>query len=68
MSNVTALLDCLRECADDLAAELDARHSHRVRYPSIMRDWQRDMTPVVRARALLAEWSERLTSCDSDRR
>lgn len=46
--------DALRECAEDLAAELDARHCHRDRYPSIMRDWQRDMVPVERARALIA--------------
>jgi len=56
--NTAELTDLLRELADDLAAELDARHKSRDRSPTIMRDFERDMTPVRRAYALLAKLEE----------
>jgi hypothetical protein len=49
------LLDALAECCESLAAELDARHEHRERYPTIMREYTRDMAPVDAARELLRE-------------
>ena len=46
----------LLECVEDLAAELEARYPAAIRetYPSIQRDYDRDMNVVVRARAALA--------------
>ena len=41
------------ECADDLAAHLDAEHQHRDRYPTIQRNYDRDMDVVVRLRAMI---------------
>jgi hypothetical protein len=51
---ITALREALRECADDLAGELDARYSPELRAYSVMESkYQRDMAPVYRARELL---------------
>ena len=51
-----ALRECLRECADDLEAELDARYRpHDNIHPAMERRYDRDMEPVLRARALLGE-------------
>jgi hypothetical protein len=52
---VKRLLDALAECCESLAAELDARHEHRERYPTIMREYTRDMAPVDAARELLRQ-------------
>jgi hypothetical protein len=49
------LLDVLAECCESLAAELDVRHVHRDRYPTIMREYTRDMAPVDAARELLRQ-------------
>ena len=43
----------LRDCADDLAAELEARYHRTLDYPSQKRKYDRDMAPVLTARALL---------------
>lgn len=50
---IERLREALRECADELAAELDARHPHRERYATIKASYERDMDVVYRARALL---------------
>jgi hypothetical protein len=48
------LREALRECADDLAGELDARYPPELRaYASNEAKYQRDMAPVYRARELL---------------
>jgi hypothetical protein len=52
---VKRLLDALAECCEALAAELDARHEHRERYPTIMREYARSMAPVDAARELLRQ-------------
>jgi hypothetical protein len=45
--------EVLRECADDLAIELDMRYQSRSHYPSELRKYENEMQPVYRARALL---------------
>ena len=45
--------DTLRECAEDLAIELDERYSAREPYPSERRKYENEMRPVYRARTLL---------------
>lgn len=47
----------LRECADDLEAELKARHlqADGKPHPALAHDFERDMAPVRNARALLGE-------------
>jgi hypothetical protein len=52
------LCNCLRECADDLARELDGRYHNRCSYPIVMVKWKRDMMPVERALQLLAKIGE----------
>lgn len=50
------LVGALKECADDLASDLDARYPARYRdnVPSEARRYHRDMAPVTRARAILS--------------
>ena len=50
-----ALRECLRECADDLAASLIDQFRGDIRYPAQRRRWERDMEPVERARKLLGD-------------
>ena len=46
----------LKECADDLEAELAKDYTAEMRvYPCIEADYQRDMRPVIAARAALAK-------------
>lgn len=45
--------EVLRECADDLAIELDQRYGDSRKYPSEQRKYEAEMQPVYRARALL---------------
>lgn len=53
-SNLAATLT---ELADDLQSEIDARYGGmQDQYPGQMRRYQRDIEPVTRARALVAEW------------
>lgn len=51
--------DVLRECADDLAIELDMRYQSRSHYPSELRKYENEMQPVYRARALLQSVGEK---------
>jgi hypothetical protein len=44
----------LKECADDLEAELNGRYEKTLDYPSQRARYDRDMVPVVEARKLLA--------------
>jgi hypothetical protein len=51
------LAGCLRECSDDLEAEIDSRYAGtQNRYEVQRLRYERDMEPVKRARALLALW------------
>ena len=52
---IEELQACLRDCAEDLACELDERWRLRDRYKGEMRAWRLSMEPVERARALLAK-------------
>lgn len=53
-AEITALRSALRECADDLAGEIDARCPPAfTAYEGERRKYDRDMAPVLRARALL---------------
>ena len=45
--------EVLRECADDLAIELDQRYGDSRKYPSEQRKYEAEMQPVYRALALL---------------
>lgn len=45
--------EVLRECAEDLAIELDQRYGESRKYPSEQRKYEGEMQPVYRARALL---------------
>ncbi len=49
------LLACLQECADELAAEVEYHYKGTKDYPSEQRRYERDMGPVVKARAALAK-------------
>lgn len=48
------MYEALKDCADDLAAELDERYSFRSKWFVKQRRYDRDMEPVRRARAILA--------------
>jgi hypothetical protein len=43
----------LRECADDLAAEIEYHYAGTKDYPSEKRRYERDIQSVIKARALL---------------
>jgi hypothetical protein len=53
-----ALEEALRECSDDLAEWVDSFYTgglgSSIIHPSEQRRYERDMGPVIRARALLA--------------
>ena len=52
------LVNALIECSNDLEAEIKARYGDAVAtYPSELRRCLRDLEPVVRAQALIAEVS-----------
>jgi len=53
---IVALVDCLKECADDLKFELQQRYNGLLDYPSEAAKYKRDMQPVIAARAALAPW------------
>jgi regulator of replication initiation timing len=53
-AQVEALSKALAECADDLEASVNAEYAGTLDYPSMMRKFERDMEPVVRARAALS--------------
>jgi hypothetical protein len=49
------VLEALRECADDLEAEIKGRvGSVALSYPTLKRKFDRDMEPVTKARAALS--------------
>ena len=48
-----ALAVAARECADDLEAEIKARYSGTLDYPTMRDRMKRDMEPVTALRALL---------------
>ena len=53
---VLELADALKECADDLESELNEKYTAELRlYPSQQAKYQRDMKPVLAARAALAK-------------
>ena len=52
------MAQCLRICAEDLAAEVDARYPSRTRYNLEHRRYLACMTPVEEARRLLAEYRD----------
>jgi GGDEF domain-containing protein len=57
---ISRLAAALRECSDDLEAEIASRYGgSQFSYPSQSARYMRDMAPVERARALLAEWEEK---------
>lgn len=47
------LLDALKECADDLAAIIEADFDAVKRHPGLKANYDRDMVPVVAARAAI---------------
>jgi hypothetical protein len=56
---LSRLADCLHECSEELGNDIDARYGDTLRYPIQRRRYARDMKPVERARALLAEVENR---------
>ena len=51
---IEALEACVRELADELKGELDARYPPRIRaYPCMEQDYQADMASVIKARELV---------------
>jgi hypothetical protein len=50
---VADLIEALKECADDLAQEIEHRCGDALGYPGQRRRYGRDMAPVLRARALI---------------
>jgi len=54
MVDLEALLASLKECSDDLEEYVRAQFGERI-HPSQLHRYERDMEPVLRARALLAQ-------------
>ena len=52
---IIALKTCLRECASDLEQHIESEYPKSIReqYPSEMRRYERDITPVLEAKRLL---------------
>ena len=58
MSAAPEMADALKECADDLEAAISGNMMYQgtgLQYPEIRRKYDRDMEPVVAARAALAK-------------
>ena len=56
-TSLSSLASCLRECSDDLEAEIESRYAGtQHRYEVQRRRHESDMEPVKRARAMLALW------------
>ena len=53
-AEIERLRAALKECADDLEAELEAKFASIGQHPAILRKHERDMEPVKTARAVLA--------------
>lgn len=57
-ADLVALVRALRECVDDLEAEIKARNSgDTLDYPTMKARFDRDMEPVTRARAVLDKFT-----------
>jgi hypothetical protein len=50
------VLDALKECADELAEWVQERYRVTLHHPSEKRRFDRDMEPVMRARAVLLRY------------
>lgn len=48
------MLIALKECADELADELEGRYAGTKNHPAVTPKYKRDMETVVRARAVIA--------------
>ncbi len=55
---IARLRAALKECADDLANEIEGRFNSVGRHPGMKRRYDRDMVPVNNARALLGQLHE----------
>ena len=56
-SILSSLAGCLRECSDDLEAEIESRYAGtQNRYEVQRRRYEQDMATVKRARAMLDLW------------
>lgn len=53
VARISALEEALRECSEDLAVEIANYYKDTLDYPSQKRKYDRDMEPVLKARALL---------------
>jgi hypothetical protein len=51
---ITDLLEVLKACADDLEALVEDHYKATKGYPSERRRYERDIAPVVKARAIIA--------------
>lgn len=51
--DIAALREVLTDCADDLAVMLSNYYAASMEYPSQAKKYDRDMEPVLRARAVL---------------
>jgi hypothetical protein len=59
LDRVEALEGALRECAEALASDVECRYERTKDYPVMRRRYDRDMGPVLRARALLTDSEDR---------
>lgn len=53
-AEIERLRGLLKECANDLAAEIEHRYDRMKDHPAMMPKYERDMEPVTRARAALS--------------
>ncbi len=49
------MYEALKECAEDLATLVEAYYAHTKDYPSESRRYERDMAPVLKARAAISK-------------
>jgi hypothetical protein len=52
--DISEALEALRECSDELAEWVQEHYRVTLHYPSERRRFDRDMEPVLKARAILA--------------
>lgn len=55
---IEALERALRDCVEDLEAEIAYRYTSVLQYPAMKSKYELDMEPVARARALLGDTKE----------
>lgn len=53
-AEIERLRSLLKECADDLAAEIEHRYDRVKDHPAMLPRYERDMEPVTKARTALA--------------